>query len=257
MFLALLSGGCNNPSYLSENRPLETRMGTVMGQTGYQADSDLYILPVRQPTDVEQQALQDDQNARMLMLPEPWAQRVDFDIEIEYTLKNLDPMMNQAFVTLTGGNEFGDYNPMLYINPLANQEMQTPPPPLSGGTPINLDANQIINGVFREDQIGEASIDLEAITRYPSMDGVRQTPFEVVEHLSTVSQIGLDGVPPNDVTPMMVRFLLTLSSSGHVALDYVVRVRDHNAKLGAPGAMLSDLWVPTDAFLTPPAGTGM
>jgi hypothetical protein len=244
--------GCNNPIYLAENRALETRAPTGM-QNGYQADSDLFVLPVRNPTPAEQQTLDAEQTQLMLPMPVPWAQKSDFDIEIEYTVKNLDDAANQAFVTLVGGNEFGDYDPAMYVDPRANAEQQTPPPPLQGGTPINLDPNQTLNGVFREDQLGESSIDLEAITRYPSADGVRATPFEVIEHLSTVSQIGLDGVPPGDVTPMMVRFLITLSSSGHVALDYVVRVRDHSDKLASATIDLATLYVPTAPQLAPPA----
>jgi hypothetical protein len=134
---------------------------------------------------------------------------------------------------------------------MANVNDQRPPPPLAGGTPIHLDANQVVTGVFREDQIHEASIDLEAITRYPSADGALATPFEVVEHLSTTSQIGLDGVPPGDITPLMCRYLITLSSAGHVALDYTVRVRDHHDKIANPTD--PNLFVPTDAALAPPA----
>jgi hypothetical protein len=249
--LVLAATGCNNPVYLPQNRPLETRMAMTQGmqQGGYQADSDLWVLPVRQPTPDEMQQLTDEQNRLMLPMAVPWVAKRDFDVEIEYTIKNLDQAATQATVTLLGGNEFGDYNPMLYIDPRANLENQTVPPPLAGGTPLNLDANQTLNGVFREDQIGEASIDLEAITRYPDAD-VRATPFEVIEHLSTTSPIGLANVPPGDVTPMMCRFLITLSSPGHVALDYTVRVRDYHDKIANPTD--PDLYVPTDAMLAPP-----
>jgi hypothetical protein len=245
----LLAAGCNGPVYLPMNRVLETRAPMGM-QMGYQSDTDLWILPVRQPTQTEQMNLDQTQAALMLPMPVPWVQTVDFDVEIEYSVKNLDAMENEAFVTLVGGNEFGDYNPALYIDPRANVNDQRPPPPLAGGTPIHLDANQVVSGVFREDQIHEASIDLEAITRYPSADGVLATPFEVIEHLSTVSQIGLDQVPPGDITPLMVRYLITLSSMGHVALDYTVRVRDHHGKIANPTDM--NLFVPTDTALAPP-----
>jgi hypothetical protein len=247
--LLLAVSGCNNPVYLPQNRPLETRMGTGPMQSGYQADTDLFILPVRKPRADERKALSDDQKKRMLTMAEPWVAKRDFDIEIEYTIKNLDAMPTQATVTLLGGNEFGDYQPMLYIDPTANVEDQIVPPPLGGGTPVNLEANQSVDGVFREDQIGEDSIDLEAITRYPDTN-VRATPFEVLEHLSTTSPIGLTNVPADDVTPMMCRFLLSLSSMGHVALDYSVRVRDYHDKIASPTD--KNLYVPTDASLAPP-----
>lgn len=248
LFVGLALTGCNNPVYLAQTRPLETRPPTGM-QMGFQADGDLFVLPVRQPTAAEQQALADEQTRKALPMAVPWAATRDFDIEIEYALKNLDAQPAQAFVTLLGGNEFGDYEPMQYLDPRAVAQNQTPPPPLAGGSPIALGVGEVKNGVFREDQLGEASLDLEAITRYPAAD-VRATPFEVIEHLSTTSAVGRENVPPGDVTPMMVRFLLTLSSSGHVAMDYSVRVRDHHDKLAAPDA--PDLYVPAGAHLAPP-----
>ena len=56
----------------------------------------------------------------------------------------------------------------------------------------------------------------------------------VIEHRSTVSRIGLEGVPPNDVTPAHVRYAFTVNADAHVILDYSVRVRDHNGKLAKP-----------------------
>jgi hypothetical protein len=249
----LLLAGCNNPVYLAMNRALETR-ADPMGMGGYVADTDLWVLPVRFPTMVEQQKLVDLQNQKMLPMPVPWISTDDFDIEINWSMKNLDAQPNMAsFIALVGGNEFGDYDPTQYIDPTAPPEDQNPPPVLLGGSPIHLEANEVVTGVFREDQIAECSIDLEAITRYPSADGAMATPFEVIEHLSTTSGQGLDGVPLGDVTPLMVRFMMTLTSGGHVALDYSVRVRDHHDKILSPTSDPALLYVPTDAHLAPPA----
>lgn len=243
-----VAAGCNNPVYLSEHRPLET-LAAAMGQNGFQPDSDLYVLPVRRPSQSEQQALKAEQMQKMLPMPVPWAGTRDFDVQIEWSAKNLDTQPVTAFLALTGGNEFGDYDPQAFIDPNAPQEDQTPPPPLLGGSPIALAPNEIKSGFFREDQMHEASIDLEAITRYPAANG-RATPFEVIEHDSTASTIGLENVPKNDVTPVMVRYRLTLSADGHVALDYTVRVRDHNNKLAAPTD--PNLYVSGAANLPPP-----
>src|SRR5262249_31694187 len=130
LLLVTVAAGCNNPTYLPEHRPLETQMPTMMGQMGYQSDTDLYVLPVRKPTRDERAALRAEQMAKNLPMEVPWAGTRDFDIEIEYSIKNLDAQPVQAFFTVVGGNEFGDYVPMMYIDPTANQEDQTPPPPL-------------------------------------------------------------------------------------------------------------------------------
>jgi hypothetical protein len=244
--------GCNTPTYLPEHRPLETMADPNGG--GYAADTDLYVLPVRRPTQDEQTALQGEQNSRSLMMPVPWVGTRDFAVQIEYSLKNLGDTRVIAYLTANGGNEFGDYVPDQYIDPTQNVEDQTPPPPLLGGSPIELQPNETRQLVFREDQIAEASLDLEAITRYPDNGDVLATPFMVIAHDSSASRIGLAGIPGSDILPLMVRFQFGLAANGHVACDYNVRVRvlgDPDDKLGTPGAR--GLYVPTDAMLAPPA----
>jgi hypothetical protein len=237
--------GCNDPTFLSERRPLETQMG----MNGYTSDSDLYVLPVRMPTDAERRALMTEQQRDMLPMPVPWAGLRDFDIEIEWSVKNLEHTPQKAYFTINGGDEFGDYQPMLYLDPTVNAADQTPPPPIFVAAPLDLAADEVQVGQFREDQLAEAAHDLEAIIRYPDPMNVRATPYEVLVHDSTVSQIGLENVPAADVTPAMVRFALNISSQGHVAADYTVRVRDHNNKLASPTAM--NLYVPTATTLPP------
>ncbi len=255
LLLVVAAAGCNNPTYLLERRPLETQ-APGMGMNGYQPDTDLFVLPVRRPTNAERKALQTEQMNLGLTMPVPWAGTRDFDIEIEWTVKNLDAMPVTAVISLNGGNEFGDYVPGMYVDPTLPPEEQTPPPQLLGGTPMDLAANEVRDGVFREDDMHEASVDLEAITRYPATDaGTLGTPFEVIEHNSTISSVGLENVPMSDVTPAFVRYAFTLSANGHVAFDYTVRVRDHALKLASPTAQ--NLYISTDAVLTPPAAPPM
>src|SRR5260370_23854255 len=132
---------------------------------GLAIGSDLYVLPVRKPTATERQALVKLQQQLMLPDPVPWAQMRDFDIEIEYSIKNLDTQKVNAFAYLDGGNEFGDYDPNKYIN--LNDPNATPPPHLLSSEPYPLEAGATATGVFREDDEQEAALDLEAITRYP------------------------------------------------------------------------------------------
>ena len=250
--LALAACGCNDPVFLHETAPLQNAPAAAgSGMTGYAAANVLYVLPVRKPTSDEQKALVADQKARKLTMPEPWAQLRDFDIEIEYSVRNADTMTQTVIVSLNGGNEFGDYVPDNYINPDVDEDEQTQPPDLIAGIPLTIPPGGVAEGVFREDNLHESAIDLEAITRYPGMDGIMATPFEVIEHLSTVSKVGLDGVPADDVTPAHVRYALTMTATGHAFLDFTVRVRDLHGKLGTPGA--KDLYVSTAATLTPPA----
>jgi hypothetical protein len=246
--LVVAFAGCNNPTYLTETRPLETQ--AQMGG-GYGADTDLYVLPVRRPTAVEQQLLNAEQMKRVLPMAVPWAGVRDFEIEIEWSVKNLDSAKVQAMLVVTGGNEFGDYDPTAYIDPTAKPEDQNPPPPLMGGTPIDLLANEVRTGVFREDDLAEAGLDLEAITRYPAPGAGRNAPFEVIVRNSSASRVGLEGIPPGDVTPAMVRYRFQISASGHVVFDYNVRIRDLNGKLAKPTDR--NLYVSAAATLQAPA----
>lgn len=246
--LALAAFGCNNPTYLAEKAPIETQAGAM----GFGPGTDLYVLPVRQPTEKEAAGLVTLQQQRMLPDPVPWAQARDFDIEIEYSVKNLDAQKLTAFVYLDGGNEFGDYLPAKFINP-NDPNQQTRPPNLVASEPYALAAGATATGVFREDDLRESALNLEAITRYPSGGNVRATPFMVILNRSNVSSIGRDGVPAGDVTPAHVRYQITVAADGHVVLDYTVRVRDHNGKLAKPTDM--NLYVSEAAMLPPPAGT--
>ncbi len=229
---------------------LETTAPTMMGQEGFTPGTALYVLPVRKPTNAEKAALVAEQKKLGLMMPVPWAGNADFAIEIEYAVKNLDNTPNQAFLTVVGGNEFGDYVQAAYVNASEDPEDQVAPPPLLQDQPINLAANAVHEGVFREDQIHTSGIDLEAITRYPDPADVFDTPFEAITHDPSISDIGFQNIPKNDVTPAMVRFLFTINATGHVAVDYTVRVRDFNDKLASPTA--KNLYVSTVAVLPPP-----
>jgi hypothetical protein len=249
---ALAACGCNDPVYLSETAPIENAPG-AMG--GFDPATALYVLPVRRPTQKERQALGKLQ--QQLMLPDnvPWTQARDFDIQIEWSVKNVDTTESTVIVSCDGGNEFGDYVPSMYIDPNANVEDQAPPPNLLTTEPLVVKAGATVTGVFREDDFHESAIDLEAITRYPSGGDALATPFMVIEHRSQVSQIGLEAVPLHDVTPAHVRYQLTVAADAHVIMDYSVRVRDHNGKLAKPTD--KDLYVSTDAMLAPPIAPPM
>jgi hypothetical protein len=251
--LALAAGGCNDPTYLAEKAPIETQAAMMGG--GFAPASDLYVLPVRQPTQTERQALGKLQQSLMLPSAVPWAQARDFDIEIQWSVRNADTMKSTVIVTVDGGNEFGDYVPGAYIDPNANAENQVVPPSLLTTEPLIVEAGATVTGVFREDDLQESALDLEAITRFPSGGDAMATPFMAIEHRSNVSRIGLEGIPLNDVTPAHVRYQIGVVADAHVILDYSVRVRDHNGKLAKPTD--KNLYVNTAAMLAPPVAPPM
>jgi hypothetical protein len=247
--------GCNNPVYLQQNRPLEAMMQATTMDTGLLSDTDLYVLPVRRPTTDEAMKLAEEQAKLALPMPVPWVGERDVDIEIEWTMKNLETKEIQARVSVNGGNEFGDYDKTLFVDLTAPPEDQTPPPDLLGGGKLTtMAAGEVRMGVFREDELREAGLDLEAITRYPPPDAGINVPFMVLVRHSSASRVGLEAIPAADVIPAMVRMSFLLESTGRVVFDYVVRVRengDPRDKLAAPDA--PDLYVSTAATLAAPA----
>lgn len=255
---AVLAAGCNNPRYVQENRPLEAMQQAAMpGQDAPSllSDTDLFVLPIRQPTAEEAQKLVDEQTKLGLTMPVPWVAERDVALQVEWTLKNLEDKEIAARVTINGGNEFGDYDKTLYVDITAPAADQTAPPDLLGGGKLfPMAAGEIRNGVFREDELTEAGLDLEAITRYPSPGAGINAPFMVLVRHSSASRIGLEAVPANDVTPAMVRMNILLEASGRAVFDYSVRVRekgDPRDKLATVGD--PDLYVSTAAVLAAPA----
>lgn len=250
LFLSLALGACDNtPTYMKGSRSLET---TTDDQGESMGDQELFVLPIRRPTAAEMQKLAEQQAALGLEQPLPWVTRDDLGLELRFSVKNLEDRTVTAFVKLDGGSEFGDYQPSLYVDLSVPPQDRITPPSLSGGTPIVLGPNQSTDGIFREDQIYEAAIDLEAIVRYPDMEAILNVPFVVIQRRSYVDKTGLELIPAKEKIPAFSRLLLQLSADGHVALDYVVRARPTSDRdlLRAPTDM--DLYIPTDASLAPP-----
>ncbi|MEO6951427.1 MAG: hypothetical protein ABI321_06420 [Polyangia bacterium] len=254
--LALLLWGCNVPVFVDENRPLEALQpaGTMPGDDVMYSDTDLFVVPIRKPTAKEAAKLVEQQTKLGLPMPVPWVGERDLDLEILWTMKNLETTPIGANVVVDGGNEFGDYDKALYGDPTAAAADQPVLPDVMGSLQlVNIEAGGTRSGIFREDQLREAGLDLEVITRYPPAGGGTNTPFIVLERNSTASTVGLDGIPKGDVTPAMVRIRIFFRATGHAVLDYSVRVREK----GTPGDKLAqkdatDLYVSTDSTLAPP-----
>jgi hypothetical protein len=227
---AAAAAGCNEPTWLQPPRALETK--AQMGG-GFADDTMSYTIPLRRPSPDEQNVINDEQHALGLAKPVPWVGVRDLAVEIPATVTNLGDAPARAFFTFVGGNEFGNYDPALFVDP--NQVDAVAPPPLLGNTPLDLPPHGSVEVLFREDQVAEAALDVEAIVRYPSMPP-QSTPFKVLNTHSYVSRVGLEGVPANDVIPQLIVLRPRLSADGDVRASWGVRVRELSARLQAPSA---------------------
>ncbi len=206
-------------------------------------------LPVTVETNaqmVERQRLATELGLQLAQVPQ--ARRDDYEVELEWTIKNLAGKDGTASVIVVGASEYFYYDPTLFqLDP-----RDPPPPPLLGGIPVVVPANGEVSGVFREDQLAEAAQDWDAISRA----GVVAQNALLTQWPTRDVNGGTGGVLmtiPSAAVAALVRFDVTLQADRHMVLEYVLRVRDHGDRL-APFEKDTGRLVPPSmtAFMPPP-----
>lgn len=214
--LAALAAACiDDPIYLEPPAALE-----VVGGEGGRVATGQVTLPVRLETEAE--SAERAALGAELGIQVPYVKRSDLDLSVEWTIKNLDAEPGVARIHVNGANELFAYVPGAFI---IDPEEEDPPPPLTGDVPLEVPAGGQIDGVFQEDLLSEASLDLELITR----GGI--SPFAaMLESQEHRKEISTDGGPsiPREAFASLVRFDLAFFADRHMVLEYTVRVRDHH-----------------------------
>ncbi len=203
---------------------------------GIEVDPDMMLvagvasvqLPVRVETptqNVERQRLA----MQLGLTPEqvPQVRRDDYDVSIEWTIKNLSTEAGTATISVIGASEYWLYDPTLFV---LDPEEDDPPPPLLGGIPVLVPASGQVSGLFREDQVAEAAQDWDAISR----GGVVAQNAMLTQWPTGEVNGGTGGellVIPAAAVAAIVRFDLTFDADRHMVLEYVLRVRDHGDRL--------------------------
>ena len=227
----------NSPSYLEPREALEVGILPDPANPNETVDeaTATISLPVRQETMDEQM----ERAARMAALggvDVPVARLDQLDIAIEWTIKNLSNDEATARILINGSNELFTYVPAAFVvDPDEDQE----PPPLLGNVPITVPAQGTLSGVFREEQVREAAVDLELITRGQS------NPFAAL--LQFYDQQPLVDTAGRTVPPSafghLVQYDLIFRGNQHMVLEYTIRIRDeagilHELLLDAPAGEL-------------------
>jgi len=265
---ALATGCANDPVYLPG--PLTLEAGSTDPATGETAIAKAsHMLPIRLETPKE--AMERAMRTADLMADVPYVKVGDIEVSVEWTIRNLDAMKEGiATVQLNGANEVFAYNPDLVI--LGDPEEVPPAPGLDGDVPIHVPAGAAIDGLFREDQLREASIDLDQITR------ANLNPFaatlQVHKNIKLFQPLSplMPGVEDYVQTPVgdpipraafrqIIRVDLVFKPDRPMTLEYTIRVRDtrgimhellDTAVTEAPGELT--VFAPTDfeVAYTPP-----
>lgn len=248
--VSIASAGCaNDPAYVScgtaamtDVCALDTANSTGMDETAG-ARGSLHV-PVR-PLDADLTKQREDLQATMPAGVTVPAYRLDqYDLSVEYVVTNLDNQKGQFKIQLNGANEEAAWDPSLIVP--ADDEAP-PTPPLGGGIPTDIPAMGRVTGVFREDQLLEAAIDLDQITRgninpfaatlTVNKDSISMQPLTAAMPPPPGSdqppmQVPMGNPIPRSAFRQMVRIDLVLQTLGpHLTMEYSLRIRPHAANV--------------------------
>jgi hypothetical protein len=141
-------------------------------------------------------------------------------------------MAGHAKVQLNGANELFSYDPSLIVLDPEDDELKAPG--LTGDVPITIPPGGEVSGLFTEDDLREASIDLDQITR-GNVNPFRAT-LTVSKNAKAFQPMTLpdaegDQMAEGPAVPRaafaeITRIDLVFKPDRHMVLEYNVRVRD-------------------------------
>lgn len=215
-----LAGCASDPRYVDDGVVLETNAAGTMDTGSVTSTIDVPFRLEEEDELMERQAL-----ATELGVEVPYVKIDDVKVSIEWTIENLSDEQGTATIFVNGGTEFASYVPTNFvIDPEEDEE----PPPLMGGIPMILEPGEVRSGVFREDRIIEASVDLELMYRA----GYNAFAAVLEQNMTTPEIVDLAGATvPSSVFATMVRFDIIFSSNRNMVMRYAVRVRDERGIL--------------------------
>jgi len=207
------------------------------------AEESLYILetpielPIRQPTAAEEGALGDA----------PWVLRGDYQVELTFTVTNLDTESAQrTTVTLNGINPMFEYAPGFTVD-----QMDVIPDFSQWERTYVLEPGGSRTSTWRGAEMAEITVDLASATSTPECQAIAN------QIVYFANQSGIDPrstacVPP--VVPGLVGLKLGLralaTAPPPIAIEASARVRDLRDRIAATG---QEPWLPpTPVQFTPP-----
>ena len=231
--LAGLVGCANDPVYIPAPMTMEAGVADMTG-TLSEAKASLQ-LPIKTETasDMMKRALLATKLAPVMV---PYVKIGDLEVEIEWTIKNLDMKPGQAKIELNGANEYFSYDPSIIVLDPGDDEAP-PTPGLTGDIPIDVPAGGEVSGLFTEDELREAAIDLDQITR-GNVNPFRATltiskNAKTFQPMTAPMPAVMDYVQtpvgpeiPREAFAEITRIDLVFKPTTHMVLEYDVRIRD-------------------------------
>jgi hypothetical protein len=235
-----LVGCANDPLYIPGLMSMEAGVPDMMGVPS-EAKASVQ-LPIK--TETSGDAAKRAQRAATLdPIQVPYVRVGDLEIEVEWTIKNLDLVKTdaQARIQLNGANEYFTYDPSTIV--LGQSAEDAPPTPsLAGDVPIDVPPGGQVSGLFTEDNVREAAINLDQITRgnfnpYTAAITVSKNassfqpltplmPGAVDENGNEIPQTSMGPAIPREAFAGLTRIDLVFRPGTHMTLDYTIRIRD-------------------------------
>jgi hypothetical protein len=157
----------------------------------------------------------------------PWVERGELELQVDFTLSNLDNAAHDIDVTINGANEFFEYIPGV-----VEVEEEAPlPRHAQWERRYTLEAKERKAVTVREEELDEVAVDLATVVNgAPNSD-------EVVyfENKSNSDARSMKYIP--EVIPGLtaLRLGLRATQAAPILLEATVRVRDVGSKLANPG----------------------
>jgi hypothetical protein len=232
--LTLVAACSNDPVYVPGPMPIEAGQddGTGMAAVGKAS----LQLPIKLETSKDA-ASRATRSTQLAPVEVPYVKVDDIEVSVEWKVTNLSNMPGDFTIQLNGANEYWEYDPELLAVGLDEEEPK--PPGLDGDIPLHVEAMSTMSGLFREDQVKEASIDLDEITR-GNFNPFRAT-LTISKNAKEFAQLtpqtyNADGEPlpqmttgvvyPREAIANLVRIDLVFKPTQHMQLEYTVRIRD-------------------------------
>lgn len=251
----VLVAGCQDEGFVGDTGLYAVALTDGTAPLATSREAALYIterrveLPIEPPTDSQMAALSDVGNVAIPYPRLPWVQLDDYEIEVDWTVKNVSDQPVNVAVTINGFNEFDEYVPAFALD---NDDIV--PDFAMWEWVLALDPGESRSMTTREEQMREMAIDLATV-----VNGLPNANLAV----SKGSQSAIDPrVQPYipDVIPALTGFrigLRVVTGGGpppQVVLEATVRLRDLEGKIADP----ADAWVlPMPAQFTPPAAVDL
>jgi hypothetical protein len=232
--LAGFAACANDPVYIPGPAAIEAGMPDMMGQPSPGRAS--VQLPIKTET-TEDRAARDELAMRLAPILVPYVRIGDLEVEVEYTIRNPNDRPGEALVELDGANEYFAYDPST-VRLAADDEDAPETPGLAGNIPIDVPAMGEVSGLFTEDDVREAAIDLDQITRgHVNPFRARLTISKNAKEFQPLTELrpgveGYEQMPDGPAIPReafagFTRIDLVFRPDRPMILEYNIRIRDN------------------------------